>query len=236
MRADVRVVHRLARTRARVRASRRTGASSQAWGRTASPARAGVVLQLGRRRPPGSKPTCSASGAWRAPFVSLSTVSELPRPRRFQPATDPHRDSDVARPGGRARTQLHGLACHRCHQRRLAQRRPRLLDHGPQLPRRRSIASVLLDAIMHNAWAINSPRWGVVPNSVMPLPVSSPAPNAPGTSASTTTTIGGMPVKFTPRQGWAATIIKGKPRRAGASIGSRELRQHDQGRAVPDMG
>ncbi len=77
------------------------------------------------------------------------------------------------------------------------------------------------DAVMQYAWAANAPRWGVVPTNAMPLPVTSPAPGAPPVSASTTSTIGGLPVNFKPKTGWAATIIKGKPRRAGASVGSK---------------
>lgn len=42
----------------------------------------------------------------------------------------------------------------------------------------------------------------------------------PDTSTGTSTKVGGLPVKFTSRYGWKATIRAGKPRRSGASIAS----------------
>jgi hypothetical protein len=61
------------------------------------------------------------------------------------------------------------------------------------------------DAILQGAWISNSPRYCVVPDQPKVI-ASPPLPS------------GELPVDFTSRYGWEATIIAGKPRRAGRSL------------------
>jgi peptidase M23-like protein len=65
-------------------------------------------------------------------------------------------------------------------------------------------------------------------------------PSLPDTGGSTptppTTTVKGLPVSFKNRTGWKAQIIKGKPRRSGATIASSNYGNTTQDESVPIWG
>jgi hypothetical protein len=79
---------------------------------------------------------------------------------------------------------------------------------------------------------IGSRSWALIPSIEKAVTAPAPSPTSP-----TTTTAGGLPVSFTSRYGWKATIKAGKPRRSGASVASSNFGNTDSnGEVLPIWG